>query len=67
MALGSSARFTEWLNHAYSEKQLSWRGEVNVGEPEQRVVLPLHYRVCIHHTPLCTGCSARKGCTKMLQ
>ena len=67
MALGSSARFTEWLDHAYSEEQLSWRGEVNVGEPKQCVVLPLHNRVCVHHTPVCTDYSARKRCTKVLQ
>lgn len=53
MALGSSARFTDWLNHVYSEKQLNWRGEVNVRGPERRVVLPLRYRVCIHRTPVC--------------
>lgn len=67
MALGSSGRLTEWLNRAYSEEQLSWRGGVDDGEPEQRVVLPFHYRVCFHPTPACTGWSARKGCTKALQ
>lgn len=67
MALGSSGLFTVWLNRAYSEEQLSWRGEVSVGEPEQRVVLPLHYRVCVHPAPVCTGWSARKGGTKALQ